>query len=358
VTDAPLSNYGPPLRLKQTPSAPTTTAPLLVTLLRDWGKIVITAVLLAAIVGSIVLLRPREYAAVVSLTPVNSGATLSGSAALAGTLLNMQTGAGLQPTPAFVTRLARMDGVLLAVAQSPIRSGGAERVVDRLAREQAGGVLPERTLRVMRNAVSATYDLQTGIVTLRVVDRDSALARVIVNRLVERVSDTFVRASRAQATEIRRGEDARIDSAYSQLRRTEEALQEFASSNREAHVPYSQATLTQRRLERALDLAQQVYAHAVADRESAIARELEATPAVVVLDPVPAVIPPEPRGVVVKTLLAALLGALVAMLLLLIRARLRQLATEDDARGRAILDALHTAPLIGRFVPGQSGPRG
>jgi uncharacterized protein involved in exopolysaccharide biosynthesis len=73
---------------------------------------------------------------------------------------------------------------------------------------------------------------------------------------------------------------------------------------------YSPAAIVRQRIEREVSNAQTVYAQAITDREAAIARELEATPAVVIVDPIPTRLLPESRHVIVKLMLAGILGVI------------------------------------------------
>jgi hypothetical protein len=62
-----------------------------------------------------------------------------------------------------------------------------------------------------------------------------------------------------------------------------------------------------------------VYTQARTDYEAAAARELEETPAVVIVDPIPQRLLPDPLRIPLKLVLATALGLLVATIVLLIR---------------------------------------
>ena len=127
-----------------------------------------------------------------------------------------------------------------------------------------------------------------------------------------------------------------MDSAASQLRHAEEQLVRFLTANR-VISRYSAASVEAGRRERDVSLAQSLYSQAVTDREAAIGKELEQTPAVVVLDPVPRQLEPGVRGTVVKSGLAGAAGFVLFALWLLIRDAGRSAA--DEAAYGARLDA-------------------
>lgn len=284
-------------------------------ILARWRLIAAVSVGGALLLGIALLLRPRRYEATVTVASVTSRTGLSG-AGLAATFLGTPTLGGVQSTPAFVTRLARLDGVLLHVGQLPV--GGATRLIDSLEGKGAGAVSPHRLLRKMRELTSVRADLQTGLVTITMRHRDSALVRRAIGGVLEAAEEAFINASRAQASMLRRAQDLRVDSAQKRLTVAEERLRQFLGSNRVV-APYSEASVVRQRLERELRLAETVHSQAVTDRENAVAKELEETPALVIVDPLPAQLRPAPRGIVVRVALTGIVlvvlasGVLVAL---------------------------------------------
>lgn len=321
------------------------------------GWRVLASLVLAAwlITTAIVLIRGRSYEATALLTPVSSR-QMSVAGGLAASLIGAQALGGVQATPAFIVRLARMNGVLASVAASKISANSDERIGDRLLKTAPGRASLERMTRSMRDLVNANYDAATGIVTVRVAHRDSALARLVLDRVVGQVSESFVRASRAQASEIRKSLDLRVDSSAKQLHRAEEDLLTFNASNRVVS-PFSPASIDRERLQRAVDVAQTVYMQAVNDREAAVAKELEETPAVVTLDPPPAVLPPEPRGLITKLIFASILAVSLGSLFLIGRARVRSGVVAAAGEDRELAEAIRKVPGMGRLVLGSRSPQ-
>ncbi len=295
---------------------------ILFVVLKRW-RLIATITLGGALALTVaLLLRPRRYEAAVTVASVTSRSGLAG-AGLAASFLGAPVLGGVQSTPAFVTRLARMDGVLLKVAHTEVAPG--LRFIDSLLGEPAGVVSAERALRAMRRLVSVRADLQTGLVTLSAEHKDSAMARRALQGVLRAAGEAFVEASRAQASMLRTAQDLRVDSAHKRLTLAEERFRQFLGANRIV-APFSEASVVRQRLERELHLAETVHGQAVTDRETAIAKELEETPALVVVDPLPAQLTRATRGIAIRAILLSLLlatGTLAALIALetLVRAK-------------------------------------
>ena len=267
-------------------------------------------------------LRPAKFQATVVLSTVfnNRGG------GLASQLLGANATGSLQATPGLVVRLTQLQSVLLPIAESRTPSGKV--LSDILTGKDSRSLSTAKKLKAMREAITSSYDRETGLVTLQVVNRDSTLARLFVERTVEQISRVFVDASRAQGRQMRAAMSERVDSASSQLRHSEERLASFLSANRSL-TAYAAAQAERQRIDRDISLAQTIYTQVLTDREQAIAKELEAAPAVVVLDPLPRSLPTVPRAVVAYALFGAMFGCGVAWVWLLMRAARSQTSDHE-----------------------------
>jgi uncharacterized protein involved in exopolysaccharide biosynthesis len=142
------------------------------------------------------------------------------------------------------------------------------------------------------------------------------------------MSEAFVSTVRAQAKLQREAQGARVDSARRRLVRADGELRQYLRANRMI-AEFSLAGVERDRLNRELDLAQEVYRQASADYEGAVARELQETPAVVAVDPAPDVLPLRERYLLLKLGLA-----LVAGLLLSVTAVYLQELAREESGGR------------------------
>lgn len=311
---------------------------LLTPLLEKRRQIVIGAIGIGLAVGAWAAIGARKYKAELSLTPVvsnKSSSALGGIAALAGATINQ----GYQLTPARMVELIKSRTVLAGVGLSRARPGGKERIIDRILDEKYARNDPEEVQKQIEKRLTVGSNKETGTVTLAVQYRDSALARTIASRIVDSASQIFVRMSRAQAQQLRIAQEARVENAAAQLAQAEERLRAFTFANRAA-PPFSDAGLERERLNRRVQLSEQVYNQAATDRESAFAQELQSTPTVVVQDPLPTVLPKVRKRIIMKTAIAGLaslvLLSLVVLLVDVTKRRLDRRDTESDRFRKAV----------------------
>jgi len=288
-----------------------------------------------ALAGGATLLRPRRYEAAVTVATVSASRIPSGLGSLAG-LSGLSLTGGLTATPDLVTSLSVSRRVLLAVADT---SHAGVSLATRVT--ESPSPPPWLVEQAMRRRVSAAPDRRTGLIVLRVTDRDSALARVLSRRLVNALSATYVAIAKSQASAQRRGQEMRVDSMAAALARAERAQIEFARRNR-ALGQGADAVIERQTLDRAVTIANQTYQQAVLERETALARELEQTPIVVEVDPLPSALRPMPRYTVAYAFLAAIIAATCWGSILLLRAWL------DPARAERSPAAEQVAAAVGR----------
>jgi uncharacterized protein involved in exopolysaccharide biosynthesis len=296
------------------------------------------SILVGLIIGVIALLSPRKYKAELSITPVmnnKSSTALGGIAALAGATLQN----GYQLTPSRMVELIKSRGVLSGVGLSKVNPDSKDRIIDRIVGERyTAGDREEIAKKIMR-LVTVTANKETGTIAVAVQHSDSALARLIAARVVDSASQIFVSTSKAQAQQLRIAQEARVAAAKQQLERAEERQREFNFSNR-AVPAFSVAGVERSRLSRDIQFAEQVYAQAATDQESAYARELEATPTVVVQDPLPEILPKVRKRVIMKTAVAGIVTFVLlcvgVLLVDLTRRRLTRADPESDRFKRAV----------------------
>jgi uncharacterized protein involved in exopolysaccharide biosynthesis len=320
---------------------------LLTPLLEKRRQIIIWSILLALATGGIAALMPRKYKAELSLTPVvnNKSTTgLGGFAALAGATLNT----GYQLTPDRMVELLKSRTVLSGVGFSPM-PGAKERVIDRLLGETYTKNDEEEVAKHLEKVLSVGSNKVTGTVAVSVFHQDSALARVIASRVVDSASQIFVRTSKAQAQQLRIAQEGRVRAARSDLNAAEERLREFRYSNR-ATPPFSPSSIELEQLNRDIQMAEQVYTQAVTDQQSAYARELEATPTVVVQDRLPHVLPKLRKHIILKTLIAGIVSfVLICIGVLLVDLTKRRLSRSDSESDR-FRRAVSTLPRMRRHA--------
>ncbi len=278
----------------------------------------------AVLVGAWAMLWPRPYEARTVLAAVGSsrlGFSLpgGGDAGLLGGSIRLGAG-GVEATPEMVSYLLDAETVLLTVA-AHAGPGGAT-----LGEAATGGSLEalgaEAMLRKLRRHLRTTTARPTGLITLTVQHRDSAVARALGRGIVAESQRLFAAVTSRQAGQFRQAQDARVDTAAVELARAEEALLRFNEGNRVVS-PGGRLALERGRLERAVLTAQSVYQSAINDRESARARELEVTPALAVVEPMAATLLPEDRRPLARAGFAGLLAGAGMLLLVFLMELLR-----------------------------------
>jgi uncharacterized protein involved in exopolysaccharide biosynthesis len=284
---------------------------------RKLGPLLLGTVAVMTAVAAWTLLAPRRYGARMVLSAVGPAQTdLAG----AGTSFLRESpfrlgGSGIQATPALVSYLLTSETILDGVARQPFRDA---TIADALFGASADELGRATVVRRMRSRVKVLLARQTELITLTVALRDSVLARAVAAAIVADAQDLFAQVTSAQAGQFRRAQEARVDSARAELTVAENALLRFTVGNRIVQAG-SRLALERDRLERGVAAAQQAYLSAIADRESARARELAQTPALAIVESLPVALPREEPRTVMRTLLAGVAFLALALLAVVLR---------------------------------------
>lgn len=328
-------------------------AAVLAPVLERWRILLSCVVILTVLQLAWRLSSPRSFEASITVATVGSSApsiNLGGAASLlSGGLGSFSS--GLQANPALVQALMKSRRVLFAVGTR--REPNGKLLVETVAGRT---VAPEAVAGRMAAALNTDINPQTGLVLLRYSSADSGAARKSVNAIIEETSKAFTAIARAQAFQLRLAQEARLDSASRRLTRVEEELAAFGSANR-SFQPFSRQALQRQALERSHRVAQEVYMKAVADREAAVAKELEATPALVVVDPLPDRLPTKPRHLVLITVLTACAGVLLGLLVVFMLEALDRDSRRRDPDVERLRRAVSSIPLLRRREGAESASR-
>ncbi len=208
-----------------------------------------------------------------------------------------QFGIGLPATNSgesveFYARLVRSNGFLKDVVLSeftPEEHGLAGRGPATLA--ELYGIEEEDTLETARRAVErlkedidVSIDPTAGLVTLRVTGATPELAVAINRRILDGVNAFNLASRRTRASAERSFLDARLQQASDELAAAEAALEEFYMSNRDWQRS-PRLSFEASRLQRVVDLRQQVYVSLAQAHEQARLEEVRSTPVIVIVDP-------------------------------------------------------------------------
>jgi uncharacterized protein involved in exopolysaccharide biosynthesis len=175
---------------------------------------------------------------------------------------------------------------------------------------------PNEALRAatarLRSTVSASPNVRSGLITLRTSARWSGLAIAINQRLLQLVNEFNLQQRQAHAAQERKFVDDRMNTAADELSAAENALKQFYEENR-GYENSAQLRFEQQRLQRRVDLRQQVYLSLAQAYEQARIDELRNTPVIAVVDP-PAAASAMGGGLLTTLLLGLFAGLVVGLI--------------------------------------------
>lgn len=285
-------------------------------LVRRWWLLVAAAALGAAAAAGRELARDRVYTS--SATFVLQGAraapSFAGIASQFG--ISLPTSDGGQ-SPALYVQILRSRSVLGAIAHADYCDpcAPAER---RRSLAELLGVTQADTLRTtseairwLRNAVSGGVDPKTGLVSVSATSTSAAVAQQIVARALLEVTRFNQQSRQSQAGAERRFTEGRLEAIGGELRSAEQRLRAFRESNRSTLLS-PELALREGQLEREVRRYEEVYSALARSLEQTKIDELRDTPAVMVVDPPAFPDRPDPRGLLLKSVFAGLLGGIAA----------------------------------------------
>ena len=321
-------------------------------LLRRHARVLIALPLVACISAILVsLILPERYTVESRFMPESSSAQVSRLAGLAAQfgfdIPGSETGASVD----FYAELLESHDLLRAAVLTDYtfrRRGDtvSANLVELL--DVKGDTPGERT----RNAVEALGDLVTvrpdpmaEIVSVRTSARWPELAVLVNRRLLELLNTFNLERRQSRAASERSFLEARVLDAERDLVSAEAALERFLSQNRR-YAESPQLTFEYARLQRRVDLRQQVYTSLSQAYEQARVDEVRNTPVITIID--------EPRGpakqtsprIALNALLGVVLGVLLALTIVLSRELMESARRRDPRR----YDALAGSSRWRRFL--------
>ena len=266
---------------------------VVVPLARRW-RVVATATAIGAglaLLATVVI--PSRFTAHTSFTVESSGAGIqipAGLGGIAGALgMSLLAGAAKGPTPDYFVALTRSDSVRKLVVRSRFDETGAyapERgtpLVDLLnVRGKSPADREERAMKKLSRMIEAIVDRKTDIVTINVTDRSPIRAAAITNRLLELLDQFSVDRRRLRSGLQRESAERSLREAQAELRAAEARFEEFLVRNKSYRAP--SLMVEYGRLERNIDMKQNVVETLVRAYEEARIAEAGDVPTVAVID--------------------------------------------------------------------------
>lgn len=287
--------------------------------LRHWKTIVLIPLLFALVAIAAALLRKPTYTSTVAFVPQggqSAQSQLSGLASQFGVTLSGGENAG--QSPRFYELLIKTADVLGAAVDSTYtfqregkdRRGTLIDVFDVEGRTEA--LRRARAIRKLKDALSTTTDKETGIVRLSVQTPWATVSQQVAKQLIALVNAFNLEQRRLQAAAEREFVEARLADSRAQLRSAEDELEQFLERNRQ-YTGDPRLVATHERLERTISLRQQVYMSLSQMYEQASLASLRDTPLIAVVEQPRRAVEADPRGLIAKTILAFVLGVIVAV---------------------------------------------
>lgn len=308
-----------------------------------------TLIAVGAAIGLAAGLRsPRVFRSSATFIPQGSEGGASGFALAASQLgirVPSTNGGGWGP-PIYVDLLgsrALLEPIALDTVVVSEESGHRIPIVDLLeVKASTAARRVDLAVSALRGMVTPSEVKTLGGVQVSVTTRWPSVSLAIAQRLVRGVNEFNLQTRKSQATAERQFAEAQAAEAESALRAAEDRLQSFLQGNRIV-AGSSQLGFDQDRLQREVQLRQQVYTSLLQSREEAKIREVRDTPVITVIEDPRLPLIGESRKVAQKALVGAFVGVLIGLLIVLMREWLTALRGAPNEEVREFFRLLQDA---------------
>jgi uncharacterized protein involved in exopolysaccharide biosynthesis len=229
------------------------------------------------------------------------------------------TGGGTALSPDFIANVLKSREVLTSTVQSRFEDPAGDgkelpllEILDVKGRTELARL--NQGVHKLGNSVKARVDRSTGIVTLTVKAREPKLAADIANRMVVILERFNLERRQSQSREQARFTRERMVEAADELRQAEAAQLRFLEANRE-YRGSPVLEFQSGRLQRAVDLKQEVYVSLVKAYDEARIAEVRDTPVITTIDSAVAPVRPSAPRPVLNVAIAVLAGGVIAFVL-------------------------------------------
>lgn len=307
----------------------------LVSVLVRYRRQILIAMVVGGTVAAIpVLFKQYAYKATASFAPQNSDAGKAGISALAGAFGISVPSGNLSQSPQFYAELLTSRAILVPILSDTFavpELKGVRLTIPELF--EINGLAADRTselaVTTLTSAIRPEVNKSTGIVTVSVTTPWRSVSLALVQALLKQVNSFNLQTRQSQASDERRFIEGRLTVVQSSLQVSEGRLESFLRTNRQI-MNSPELVLARDRLQRDVDLNQQVVTSLSQSLEDARIREVRDIPVIAVIEPPLAQTTPESRGRLRRGLLGVTLGGIIAIAFALIWDLLsRRLAAGD-----------------------------
>jgi uncharacterized protein involved in exopolysaccharide biosynthesis len=314
--------------------------------------IVVSTALFAVLAGGIWLLRGESVAS--AMLKIPGGATSPYGALAAQFGVAAPTSTQSDPVE-FYLKLLDARALLTQVVRARFRNDADTNVTY----AQAFGIKGQNATEVERHAVSdlrnrigASADNVTSTITLTVSARSGRLAEEVTRSLLTAINDFNVERRQSSARNERRFAEARLIQARGELGAAQDALEQYALSNK-AFAQSASQQLHSARLQAEIDIRQRLVAMLEQAFEQAKLDEVRDTPVITEIDS-----PEGSAGRKVSLLLTVAMGALLGVVGGMAAALLATLATMQRKQHPDEWSAMtHRLPALMRRRRPESPPK-
>jgi uncharacterized protein involved in exopolysaccharide biosynthesis len=327
----------------------------LTVVVEQWRVVARVAGVLVLAVVAWTLLRTRTYTAVTAFMPQASEGARSSAAGLAARFGVTLPAADPGQSPQFYGQLATSEELLRHLVDSAYATGPdapPTSLVELL--EAGGGTAAEQRMEAvqeLRERIRVTLDAETGVVRVGVTTRWPAVSQQVAAGLLALLNDFNLTRRQSRAGAERRFVEGRLQEAATELRAAEDELQGFLQRNRQ-YQDSPQLQFAFDRLQRAVSMRQGVYTSLVERYEEARIEEVRDTPVLTVVEPPRLPERPDRRRVLVKAVMALLVGLVAGAAVVGWRHALSTARATDPASAARLAGALDRLRAeVGRWWP-------
>lgn len=305
-----------------------------ISVVRQRRIVVATAFVAALAAGLVSFLSPRYYVARALFAPQENTATPSSLGQIASQFgLAIQRGSA--GSPDFYANLLQSREVLRDVLLATYEAGGPKPFRGTLLQyfEVTAPTRDDSVLigiQRLIGAMSVGTDIRTSTVSLSVTTKNRELSAKVADKFLELVNAYNLRLRQERGRNEREFVQERLGLQQRELDRAEDALASFRSRNRILNSPDLQSA--EARLQRQVNLQQQIYLTLVQSLETARIEEVRTTPLISIIERPEGFVEKKRRGTVMKAMAAGIVGAALAMLVIVLRDLSRRdgLVADDD----------------------------
>ncbi len=309
------------------------------TLLQRRRSLLLWGLLGGVLTALVIFLSDRQFAVRTSFVAQGTGtdaSQLSGLRGIAGQFgVALPASGNALASPALLGELIASPTILRGLLSDTVTvatgaATGRVSLLDALEVDSAAeAIRREEGVRALGRALKVNVAKETGLVSVVVTTRQPEVSMSIARRLTDELVKFHLNLRRDQASAERRFVETRLASQRKELEASEARLASFLIRNRD----YSNSPdlrFQHDRLQRDVDLQQQVLSGLAQSREEALIREVRDIPNVAIVESPLLPARPEPRGLIRRTIFGGLIGTALGAVVIAVTAAWERLSRGGD----------------------------